>query len=70
VIEHAFDAIAVLVVLDVASDRLSPVRSGRDDRQDAVEEQALADVVTVIALSASISLGLVTSRANNAGTAS
>lgn len=49
-IEHALDAVTILVSQEVACNGLGAIGPGRDDRQDAVKEQVFAHGVAVIAI--------------------
>ena len=49
-VEHALDAVAVFVGAEVAGDGHFAVGLWRDDRQNALEQQAGPDVVAVVAL--------------------
>jgi len=68
-VEHALDAIAVFVGSKVAGDGLFAVRLWRDDRNNALEQQAASNVVAVISLSANISFGLATGSSISRSTA-
>ena len=48
-VEHPLDAVAVLVAMKIADDRLDAVRAGWDDRQDAAQQEGLSEVVAVVA---------------------
>ena len=48
-VEHALDPVAVLVGTVVGGDGLFAVGLGRDDRQNSLEQQAGADIVSVVA---------------------
>lgn len=48
-VEHALDAVAVLVVQEIACNWLGAIGPRRDDRQDAMKEQVLAHGIAVIA---------------------
>lgn len=48
--EHALDAVAVFIAPVVRVGRDFPVRSWRDDGQNAVHEQVFAEPVAVVAL--------------------
>ena len=49
-VEQPLDLVAVPIAPEVASRRLTAVRLGRDDRQDAAPQQLFADGVAIIAL--------------------
>ena len=57
-VEHTLDPVPVLIGAEVAGDGLFAVGLRRDDRQNALEQQAGADVVAVIALVGQHQLGL------------
>jgi len=48
-VKHPLDAVAILVSLEVAGDRDGAIGPRRDNRQDAMEKQALADGITIVA---------------------
>lgn len=56
--EHALDAVAIPVAVEVAGDRRLAVGPRRDDRQNIMHQQGLANMVAVVAFVRQKSLGL------------
>ena len=56
--EHALDAVAILVAPIIGMLWRLAVRARRDDRQDALDQQAFSEAITVIALVGEQRLGL------------
>lgn len=57
-VEHALDPVPVPILPVVAGRRVPAVRLGRNDGQDALDEQAVPDIVTVISLVGDHGFGL------------
>ena len=58
--EHALDAVAVPIAAIFGMLGHLAVRSGRDDRQDASDQQAFVEAITIIALDRQQHLGMAT----------
>lgn len=66
-VEHSLDAVAILVCLEVAGRRVFAVRFWRDDWQNAMDQQLLADSVAIVTLVGEEQFGLANRNGQQSG---